>query len=75
MANQEYLDLLRRGVEVWNQWRRDHSDMWPDLDGVEFAGADLSRVNLSKLKLSRTNFSGTNLSHADLWGADLRERG
>lgn len=31
MANQEQLDLLTQGVEVWNQWRQGHPDIQPDL--------------------------------------------
>lgn len=31
MANQEHLDILRRGVRVWNTWRMQHPDIIPDL--------------------------------------------
>ncbi len=31
MANTEHLDILRQGVEAWNQWRQTHRDISPDL--------------------------------------------
>jgi hypothetical protein len=31
MANQEHLDILKQGVEVWNLWRRKHTTIKPDL--------------------------------------------
>ncbi len=31
MANQEHLDVLERGVKIWNQWREEHSEIEPDL--------------------------------------------
>ena len=31
MANQEHLDILKQGVDVWNQWRRRHPPLAPRL--------------------------------------------
>src|SRR2546430_17702728 len=63
MANQEYLDILKQGVETWNRWREEHggADIQLDLYKADLRGANLSRANLSR----------ANLSHADLTGADL----
>ena len=48
MANQEHLDILRQGVQAWNQWMDEHSDvLYPDLSGADLHGADLSGANLS----------------------------
>lgn len=41
MANQEHLDILKQGVEIWNQWRKEHSEIRPDL-----CDADLQSTNL-----------------------------
>src|SRR6266571_5603799 len=55
MADQEHLDILKQGVEVWNQWRQEHSEVRPDLSGrrhygvlyeAEFRGIDLHGANL-----------------------------
>jgi len=68
MANQEHLDILKQGVEVWNQWRKEHADIQPDLGGV-----DLTNANLRGADLTRANFNAANLSRADLTDAKLRE--
>jgi hypothetical protein len=62
MANQEHLDILKQGVVAWNRWRKEHSDIQPDLKGadlrdVEFGytqlrQADLSQADLGPIKLS-----------------------
>ena len=31
MTNQEHLDILKQGVDTWNQWRQEHPDIRPDL--------------------------------------------
>lgn len=68
MANQQHLDLLEQGVEVWNQWRKQHPDIYPDLRDAGLTGADLREADLTGADLS-----GADLSGADLTGADLRE--
>lgn len=74
MANQEHLDLLRQGVEIWNQWKETHSDV--DLQGANFSKSNLRGVNLSFTDLRNADFSGaeltwSNLNRADLSGANL----
>lgn len=73
MANQEHLDIIKQGIEVWNLWREDHPNRWkrPDLVGADLAGATLSGLNLtggelSGADLTRTDLSGANLSWANL---------
>jgi hypothetical protein len=68
MANQEHLDLLGQGVEVWNQWRQEHPDLEPDL-----SGAILNRANLSGAILSGALLNEASLIWADLSGAILNE--
>lgn len=51
MANQEQLELLEQGVEIWNKWREEHLDVDVDLLGANFNNADLSKANLSEAKL------------------------
>ena len=86
MANQEYVEILKQGVEVWNKWREENRDVRPDLigaylsganlieanlSGVDLSGADLSRAFLLGANLGGTFLLGTNLSGANLRGADL----
>jgi hypothetical protein len=54
MANQEHLDILKQGVDVWNRWREEHSEVRPD-----FSGANLSYANLSYANLSHAHYSCT----------------
>jgi uncharacterized protein YjbI with pentapeptide repeats len=53
MANQEQVERLRSGVEMWNEWRR--TNPWVKID-------------LEKANLSRANLSGANLSGRTLVG-------
>ena len=86
MANPEHLEILKQGVEVWNRWRGDHSDLQPDLtqadlrgrifNGIDFSGTNLCEANLSAAYLREAGLSRANLSQADLrgvkfWAANL----
>jgi uncharacterized protein YjbI with pentapeptide repeats len=87
MANQEYLNILKQGVDTWNEWREEHIDIQLNLSEANLSEANLSEANLSEANLieanlieanlseanlSGANLSGANLSEADLRGADLR---
>ncbi len=77
----EGLDLLHQGVEVWNQWRKEHPDIMPilyeanfdtsNLNGINFSGAYLVGAHFKVAKLVGANLSRASLSRADLWGANL----
>jgi hypothetical protein len=69
VANQEQLDILKQGVEMWNQWRNKHSTILSDLSAVDLTGSTLSRAYLSGATLSGADLSGSDLSGADLSGA------
>ena len=76
MANEEHLRILREGVNRWNQWRKDNSEIEPDLRGaklssLDFFTADFSGANLSSANLTYTDLSDSNLSYADLSYADF----
>ena len=76
MANEQHLKILRQGVVVWNQWRKENPNIQPDLSGADLIGADLNqadlgRVNLSAANLTEADLSGANLTEADLSGAYL----
>jgi len=82
MANQEHLKLLfnRKKLfdkgETWNEWRKEHPEIQPDLSNADlpngdFDGMDLSNANLRELEGSCASFHKANLSGADLGGANL----
>lgn len=76
MANQDHLDILKQGVETWNQWRKEHADILPDLSNAHlsetaFSGVNLSAANLRRVVLKRATLSKANLRDANLRGATL----
>src|SRR6266508_947295 len=83
MANPEHLEVLKSGVDEWNQWREAHSDIRPDLFEADLSGAiiirailreaDLGEANLGRSYLREVNLLNANLSGADLSGARVIE--
>lgn len=76
MANQEQLDILKQGVEVWNTWRKEHLDIRPDLINANLHGAylreiSLTEANLSKADLTKADLRGANLKRASLCSIDF----
>jgi uncharacterized protein YjbI with pentapeptide repeats len=71
MANQEHLDILKQGVDVWNRWREEHPEILPDLSQAFLEGADLHKINLFNANLIEVNLSRANLNEADLFGTNL----
>ena len=39
MANPEHLQILKQGVEAWNQWREQNKGIRPDLRGANLGGS------------------------------------
>ncbi len=82
MANEEQLALLRQGVTVWNRWRKEHDERYPDLSRADlrqvrlnranFRGVDLRDTDLSEASLIGAHLSWANLTGASLSGARLR---
>jgi hypothetical protein len=85
MANPEHLEILKQGVETWNQWRKDHPEIEPDLhdavlvetnlSGVNFRGAILENANLGGTDFSRADLAAARLAHADFDGSRLIDAG
>lgn len=85
MANQEHLDILKQGVEVWNRWRQEHPKIPPDLSEADLEKANLSGINLRGtytgpnnlclpvpgIPVVPTTLRNANLRKANLRGADL----
>jgi pentapeptide repeat protein len=73
MANQEHLDILKQGVDVWNKWRKEHPEIQPDLSRADLSNACLIDANLYGAILFKANLSRANLTRATLCGAMLVE--
>ena len=72
MANPEHLEVLKQGVEPWNQWRQEHPDVLPDLSDALLQQAKLSGANLSRADLRRADLREADLSQANLNAARLK---
>jgi uncharacterized protein YjbI with pentapeptide repeats len=68
MSNQEQVEILKQGVQVWNKWQASNPGFQIDLFGAELGGADLRQAHLSGADLRQAN-----LWKADLWKTDLSE--
>ena len=76
MANNEQMDLLKRGTQAWNAWRAEQTEATIDLSGgalrgLDLEGADLSGADLKDADLRGANLSGANLTAAHLEGSNL----
>lgn len=76
MAIDEHLQALTQGAQAWNQWRRQHFEVRPDLreaplSSTDLTGANLSNANLFLANLNRAKLYVADLSEADLSQADL----
>jgi len=77
LANPEHVRILKRGVEVWNQWRSENPGIQPnlrgqsfkgqDLSGADFSGADIRSADFSKATLRGANFSGAKAELQRRW--------
>src|SRR5258708_10838538 len=73
MANQVQVELLHRGSDVWNEWRRQHLEDNIDLSGAHLSKADLGFADLRDANLYRANLRNANLRDANLSRANLRD--
>jgi hypothetical protein len=76
VASEEHLQIIRQGVEIWNERRQKNPELIPDLSEADlekanFRKANLCDSNLSKVNLIRANLNGANLNRAHLNRADL----
>jgi uncharacterized protein YjbI with pentapeptide repeats len=78
MANNQHVEILKQGVEVWNRWRKDNPGVTPDLAGFNFREDEEGGGNFSfgppmgpDNALISAELKGIDLSHANLTGAKL----
>jgi uncharacterized protein YjbI with pentapeptide repeats len=71
MANKEQLEILKKGVRAWNEWRVRNNPVI-DLTGASLPGIDLSSVDVfTHLDLHHADLTDADLENADLGGASL----
>src|SRR5437667_181454 len=73
MADQEQLDLLKQGVEVWNQWRQKNPRVYLDLRYADLRDVDLHSADLVGANLGSADLRGVDLNFTDLSGSDLHQ--
>jgi len=80
-GNEQHLQVLKESVRrgsnrFWNQWRKNHPRVVPDLRGVILAGAWLRAFNFDRARLDgavldRADLASVRLERASLRAADL----
>lgn len=71
MAHEEQVEILKRGVSIWNAWREEHPDAMIDLESAELSGENLEGANLADARLTGANLSCACLKNAQLVRASL----
>ena len=66
------MDLLKQGIQAWNAWRAEQTQVSVDLTGGALRGANLSGANLNGAHLEGANFFKVIIDDADLKEANLR---
>lgn len=67
MANEGHLEILKQGVEAWNEWREKDSKIRPDLSRTNIIGMNLIRANFINVNFIEANFDWrANLSESNL---------
>ena len=71
MPNPEHLQILEQGVEAWNTWRKQNTDIRPDLSRAPLRMTNLTYANLSWVNFRAAELWGVNFTKANLSGANL----
>ncbi len=71
MADEEVVEIVRKGRRAVARWRRDNPNLVLELVDVDLSGLDLAGVNFRRSQLIGVDFSGARLNDANLSGADL----
>jgi uncharacterized protein YjbI with pentapeptide repeats len=66
------LDYIKSGFSKWNEFKLEHPEWIPNLDGADFDTIDLFNVDLSNCSLVKADLSQTiNLHEKNLGGSNL----
>jgi hypothetical protein len=66
MSSVSHLEILERGAEAWNEWRRENPGAQPLFKNEDLSELDLTRANLSEADLSYVELFDATLEHANL---------
>jgi len=73
MTKPKHIDILTKGMDIWNEWREKHSHEEVDLSDMDLRETNLAGGYFWKTNFYRTNLNGVNLYKADLVKANLTE--
>ncbi len=73
MANEQHVEMIKKGTEAWNQWREENPDETIDLSEADLRGLALAKVNLKGANLKLTKLQFSNLAGASLEGANMEQ--
>jgi len=73
MANEQQVELIKKGPEAWNQWREQNPDESIDLSGADLRGTALSKANLKGANLKQAKLQFSNLAGALLGDANMEQ--
>jgi uncharacterized protein YjbI with pentapeptide repeats len=72
MDTESHVKILAQGIEIWNLWRLEHSDVTPNLRQAWLGQANLIGVNLAGADLTEAHLEGANLTDAQLQKSCLK---
>ncbi|HZU32981.1 MAG TPA: pentapeptide repeat-containing protein [Candidatus Angelobacter sp.] len=72
MAKQEHVNILEKGVAVWNEWRNSNPKTYPDLARAHFGGANLAGAELHGVDLQEATLDFVKADGADFMRLILR---
>ena len=67
----KHLEILKKGVWYWNNWRQTHPEEKVVLAAAEITGENLEGINFQQVYLIAVDFEDTNLRNANFLGANL----
>ncbi|HLX63278.1 MAG TPA: toll/interleukin-1 receptor domain-containing protein [Planctomycetota bacterium] len=71
MADEEHFKIIKQGPAAWNDWRRAHPEIKPDLTGAYLSGRELGNLRMANVDMSLSTLKKTNLRGSDFWRTDL----
>lgn len=72
MANSAHTDILRCGVQYWNEWKQSVKNIQNiDISNTNFLDCNFSNINFTYTDISSCNLKNVNLSNSNLHGASL----